>query len=103
MDALLAFIPLLNYWAIALCISLALNVWQAVYHSGVASGLKATLAHVFEHGHPAPGTVIVPAANVTATQPADPMSGGGGGGSNVAGRTYSVAIGTPHSKLPWER
>jgi hypothetical protein len=65
MDALLAFMPTLNYWVIALAVSIALNVWQAVYHTGVAAGLKAKLDHVFAHGHAPAGTVVVPAASIT--------------------------------------
>ncbi len=71
MDALLAFLPQINYWVIALAVSVALNIWQALYHTGVASGLEAQLGHVFEHGHAPEGKAIVPAASVTAA-PAPP-------------------------------
>jgi hypothetical protein len=54
----------INWWVVALAVSVALNIWQAVYHTGIASGLKAKLDHVFTHGHPIPGTVLVPASSV---------------------------------------
>jgi hypothetical protein len=52
----------LNYLLIALCVSLGVNVWQFA----IAHGLKAKLAHMFEHGHAPAGAVIVPTTNVVA-------------------------------------
>ena len=55
----------LNYWLIGFCVSLAVNIWQALYHTS----LKATLGHVLTFGHAPEGAVVMPLEHVAPTVP----------------------------------